>query len=386
VQLRLLDLLVCPIAKTPLELVVWESSVVKLAAEDVQRAEWLGLDSELFAEEIVTGVLLNRARKIVYPIYQGIPRMLIFPTGVARNFARQYAERLARELPGFALPHAPSQLGEDTVLRTFSQEWIGHDWSGLSYWGLEPEMLYRSMDFLLDLSSQRLRHKLILEVGIGIGGIADYVSRSQMSEVVGIDLSYAVDPAFKHFGGNRFLHIVQASIFAPPFREACFDFVYSQGVLHHTFSTKAAFEHICRLPKHGGRLYVWVYSPFDEQRTLKRRLLMYLETFLRPLCWRLPDTLQTLVLVPLLPLYLLHQRLRVQHRGDDYVPYGWREALHAARDRFSPRYAHRHTEEEVCDWFYEASYTDLVCLSKRPHPPEVPLSLVYATAVDGMRA
>jgi hypothetical protein len=92
------------------------------------------------------------------------------------------------------------------------------------------------------------------------------------------------------------------------------------------------------------------------------------------------------VLLPLLPLYLLHQRLRVQHRGDDYVPYGWREALHAARDRFTPRYVHRHTEEEVCNWLYEAGYTDLVCLSKRPHPPKVPLSLVYATAVDGMRA
>jgi uncharacterized protein YbaR (Trm112 family)/SAM-dependent methyltransferase len=385
-QLRLLDLLVCPIDKTPLELVAWESLGVKLAAEDVQRAERLGLDPVLFAKEIVTGVLLNRTRKIAYPIYQGIPRMLVFPTGVARNFAHQYAEQLARELPGFALPHAPSQLGEDTVLHTFSQEWIGHDWSGLSYWGLKPEILYHSMDFLLNLSSQRLRHKLILEVGIGIGGIADYVSRSQMGEVVGIDLSYAVDPAYKHFGGNRFLHIVQASIFAPPFREACFDFVYSQGVLHHTFSTKAAFGHICRLPKHGGRLYIWVYSPFDEQRTLKRRFLMRLEACLRPLCWRLPDTLQTLVLLPLLPLYLLHQRLRVQHRGDDYVPYGWREALHAARDRFTPRYVHRHTEEEVRNWFYEAGYTDLIGLSKRLPPPEVPLPLAYATAVDGMRA
>lgn len=385
-RLRLLDLLVCPIDKTPLELVEWESSVVHLDPEDVRQAKRLGIDPECLAKEIHAGVLVNRAKKVVYPIFEGVPRLLVFETGVARAFAGRYGARLAAELPDCTLPQAKAQFGEDTVLRTFSKEWTAHDWHGESYWGLKPSVLYHSMDFLLDTASQRLRHKLILEVGIGIGGIADYVSRSQTSEVVGIDLSHAVEPAFKHFGRNKLLHIVQASIFAPPFRDASFDFVYSQGVLHHTFSTQLAFDQICRLPKSGGRLYTWVYSPFDEQRTWKRRLLMQLERLLRPLCWRLPTSLQTLMLLPLLPLYRMHQGLRVHHMGEGYTPYGWREALHAARDRFTPRYVHRHSEEELCRWFRDAGYTDLVRLSTRPPAPHVPPSLAFGAAVDGLRA
>jgi len=148
--------------------------------------------------------------------------------------------------------------------------------------------MYKYMDFTLNIDRRPVRDKMVLEMGIGIGGIADHVSRRGECELVGVDLSYAVDAARKYFGGNRFLHVVQASVFAPPFREGAFDFVYSQGVIHHTFSTKASFDRLCRLPKIGGRLYVWVYNPEDERRNWVRRSLMLLESVIRPICWRLP--------------------------------------------------------------------------------------------------
>ncbi len=70
---------------------------------------------------------------------------------------------------------------------------------------------------------------------------------------MGIDLSCAVDAANKHFRKNSFFHIVQASAFAPPFPKGSFDLVYSQGVIHHTFSTRTAFEALAGLPRRGGR-------------------------------------------------------------------------------------------------------------------------------------
>lgn len=384
-KLRLLNLLVCPIDKSRLDLVEWEASSVKLSAEEINRAERLGLDPALFSKEIVTGVLLNQARKIFYPIHHGVPRMLVFPTSVAREFLKKHAERIACELPGFTVPHERAMPGEETVLRTFSSEWVNYDWDGQSYWGFKTEIMYKSMNFLLDLDRKPVKDKLVLDVGIGIGGIADNMAHSEECELVGIDLSYAVDPAYNHFGRNAFLHIVQASALAPPFPENTFNLVYSLGVIHHTFSTKAAFDQICRLPKVGGNLYIWVYSPYDEQRTLVRRVLMLMETIIRPVCWRLPERLQTVALLPTLPLYLIHQNLHVKRVGSGYIKYGWREAMHAARDRFTPRYVHRHTEEEVCIWFREAGYTELQCVSKRERPDFVPISLVLATAVDGVR-
>lgn len=385
-KLRALDFLVCPIDRKQLELVEWEASPSNLSTEEIGRVERLGLDPTLFSKEIVTGVLLNRTRKIFYPIYKGVPRLLTFSTGVADSFSKRYAERIGRELPDFIMPHEEATPGEETVLRTFSSEWVNYDWDERSYWNLSACEIYDCMHFLLDLSRRPVKDKLVLEVGIGIGGIADYMARKEDCELVGIDLGYAVDPAYTHFGKNVFLHIVQASVFAPPFRESTFDLAYSQGVIHHTFSTKTAFDRLCKLPKPGGRLYIWVYNPASEQRTLIRRLIMLLERVIRPWCWRLPERFQTVALLPIIPLYLIHQNLYARRHGTSYIKYGWREALHAARDRFTPRFAHRHTEAEVCGWFRDAGYVQLQCASKRECQDFPGISiLANETAVDGVR-
>ena len=161
--------------------------------------------------------------------------------------------------------------------------------------------------------------------------------------------------------------------------------VYSQGVIMHTYSTKTAFIRLARLPRVGGRLYIWVYSYYEE-RTFEGRMLMKIEKLIQPLVWRLPDRLQTAALLPIIPLYLIHQNVMIGRRGATVIKYGWREAIHAARDHFTPRFAHRHTEEEVCGWFRDAGSTQLQCVSKREHPKFIPISLVAATAVDGTRS
>src|SRR5581483_7017866 len=160
----------------------------------------------------------------------------------------------------------------------------------------------------------------------------------------------------------------------------------SQGVIHHTFSTRTAFDKLSKLPRIGGRLYIWVYSPEDERRNLIRRGLMLLETLIRPICWRLPERLQTAALLPLVPLYMLHQNTVGRHAQAGAVRYGFNEALHAARDRFTPRYVHRHSNEEVCQWFCEAGYSDLQCVSQRAKPDFVPISFTACTGVEGVRA
>jgi len=382
---RLLQLLVCPVDRTPLDLIEWESGPSEISAEEIQKARRLGIEPAELSREIVTGVLVNRRQKIVYPIYRGIPRLLVFETGVSREFWRQYGGRIGRELPGFRAPSEGAMPGEEDVLRSFSTEWTNYGWDGRSYWGLTPEALHRSMDFLLDLGRTPVRGQRVLEVGIGIGSTADYVTRSNDCEMVGIDLSYAVDAAYKPFARNSLLHIVQASAFRVPFPDKAFDFVYSFGVLHHTFSTREAFRSISCLPRAGGRLFVWVYSPFDETRTMERRMLMRLENALRPIYWRLPTKLQTLALLPFLPLYRIHQALVRKKRGPEYVHYGWREAMHAARDRFTHRFAHRHDEEEVSGWFAEAGYGDLRFVTPRSAPDFVPTSFVACTGVEGTR-
>jgi SAM-dependent methyltransferase len=194
-----------------------------------------------------------------------------------------------------------------------------------------------------------------------------------------------VDPANRHFGMNPFFHLVQASAFAPPFRASTFDLVFSHGVIHHTSSPKAAFERIARLPRPGGRLYVWVRSPVGERSSLGRRFAMGLEKALRPVCSRLPENLKTAVLLPVVGAYLVHQNLLTE-RTNGAARYRWREAVHAARDRFTAPFAHRFTEEEVLAWFQDAGYTALRRASQRRNVPScVPENFLAHTAIDGMR-
>ncbi|HYC33204.1 MAG TPA: methyltransferase domain-containing protein [Gemmatimonadales bacterium] len=382
---RVAQLLVCPLDRTPLELVAWEVERVPLAPADRAKAEALGIAPETLETDVRSGVLVNRGRRVAYPIYRGVPRMLTFPTGVAGEFTRELGERLRRELPGVSLPAERPMPGEEDVLRTFSREWLDYEWDGRSYWNMTPEHTYRCMDFMLDLADRPARGGRVLEVGIGVGGIADHVARSQECELVGVDLSYAVDAARRHFGRNPFLHVVQASAFALPFADASFDLVYSHGVLHHTFDTRTAVERVSRLPRRGGRLYVWVYSREDEERTPVRRTLMLMERVLRPVLWRLPTGVQTAALLPIVPLYLLNQNLLGGSRQPGNVRYGVNEALHAARDRFTPRYVHRHGNDEVGGWFRLLGYEDVRYVTDRVLPPYLPPSFAHCTGVDGVR-
>src|SRR5262245_14411515 len=125
---RLLYFLACPIDQGALELVVWDAEERVLTPEDAARARAMGIAAAELTREIRTGVLVNRRLGIYYPIHEGVPRLLTFPTGVAASFARTHAARLAAELPGVRAPAERAMPGEQDVLRTFSSEWVNYDW------------------------------------------------------------------------------------------------------------------------------------------------------------------------------------------------------------------------------------------------------------------
>jgi SAM-dependent methyltransferase/uncharacterized protein YbaR (Trm112 family) len=383
-KLRLVSLLRCPLSGDPLKLVSWESFQRPLDEATRARAKELGIDPASISSEIQSGVLLSPSRKIAYPIVDGVPRLITFRAGVVATFDERSGARLKKEHPDYALPNAEPMEGEEDVLRTFSSEWVNYDWDGKAYWNLSADRWFKSMDYVLDLKPAGLKNRLVLEVGTGIGGVADHVSRSQECEVIGMDLGYAVDVANRHFGSNPFLHIVQASAFRLPYAPATFDFVYSFGVLHHTFSTRTAFDSVGALIKPNGRFFLWVYSPENESRSLLRRTLMQIENVARPVITRLPETAQAVALAPAIPVYMGWQALQVL-RGNADVRYGVREALHAARDRLTPKFAHRHTEDEVVTWFREQRFGGIRRGSEREKPSWLPVGFLANTAVDGVR-
>lgn len=382
---RALHHLCCPVDRGDLELHAWDSRDSELESQDRERAAALGIEPESLRREVVTGILVNPRQRIYYPILNGVPRLLAFRTTLHDDFAKKYRMQVDNAVPGCTPPNQEAATGEGDVLRSFSAEWRDYGWEETAYWNLAPNAWFRCMEYILDTERFPLNGQLVLEAGIGNGGTADHLARNCGCEVVGFDLGQSVDVAARNFGANPFLHIVQASVFAPPFRAEVFDFVYSFGVLHHTYSTRAALAGIAPLTKEDGRLFVWVYSSHDETRTLQRRLLMRLEKVVRPIVCRLREPWQTAVLAPILPLYMVNQVMRRLRDSDDQVLYGVREALHAARDRFTPRYIHRHTDSEMKDWFEEEGYAELVVASERERPEYVPEAFTACTGIAGRR-
>jgi ubiquinone/menaquinone biosynthesis C-methylase UbiE/uncharacterized protein YbaR (Trm112 family) len=382
-KLRTLDFVNCPIHKEQLKLIVWEEKRNSLDASALERMNRLNLDPELFLCEVITGALLNEREKIYYPIIYGIPRLLTYNCDIFEKFKDKYSEKISADLKDYSLPNLRPPKGEETVIRSFSQEWIDYDWDPNKYWKINADLMHHSMHYMLDFDNKSVKDKIVLEVGIGIGGIANRISIEDECELVGVDLGYAVDAAYKNFGSNPFFYIVQASAFALPFKDESFDYTYSQGVLHHSSDPRKCFANVSKTVKKKGFFYVWLYNFKSEKRNVLRKILMITENISRPLIWPLPVRVQNIVLFPIALFYVIHQNIMVSDKKQ--IKYKYREALHAARDRFTPRYAFRYPEEEVLNWFSEEGFDNLYPSSKRNFPEYVLPEFYLATTVIGQK-
>lgn len=106
----------------------------------------------------------------------------------------------------------------------------------------------------------RHRGELMLEVGCGMGTDLLEFARGG-ARIVGLDLT----PRHLDLARKRFEFFGQPARFTRgdaehlPFRDGTFDFVFSNGVLHHTPDTGHALREVHRVLKPGGKCVVILY-------------------------------------------------------------------------------------------------------------------------------
>lgn len=118
--------------------------------------------------------------------------------------------------------------------------------------------------------------KKILEVGCGTGQIINYFSIGTNNETVGLDatlesLKIASDFAIKNEIKN--VQFLNADIFEDVLKDDYFDFIWSNGVLHHTKNPYEAFKIILKSLKSKGYILVGLYNKFGRTNTIIRRHL-----------------------------------------------------------------------------------------------------------------
>lgn len=117
-----------------------------------------------------------------------------------------------------------------------------------------------------------LKGKWVLDVGCGAGRFLDVASQSG-AEIVGVDISNAVDAAKANLEGRENVHLVQASIYELPFRAGAFDACYCIGVIQHTPDPKASLQSLPKVLKENGRLAVTIYER-KQWTTLNTKYLL----------------------------------------------------------------------------------------------------------------
>lgn len=207
----------------------------------------------------------------------------------------------------------------------------------------------------IDFSLADLRGRLVLDAGCGMGRYAE-IAAKHGAEVIGFDLSGAVDVAFRNIGFKENVYLVQANIFKLPFVENAFDFIYSFGVLHHTSDCEKAFKQLPYLLKPGKKISIFVYSSYNKgivyssnfwrffTTKLPRRLLYYLSYISVPLyfVYKIPvlgNILKTLFVIPMNP--------------------DWKWRILDTFDWYSPKYQSKHTHAQVYRWFNEEGLSDI---------------------------
>lgn len=316
---------------------------------------------------IDSGLLSCASCKTWFPVVHGVPILLPYGTAAHAEFAREHDKALASLVPDYQSASGRPVRGEDLVMRSFSVEWLEYDFDGV-IWEMDYDDHERR--FLTELGSyapQKGSSGRFLEIGCGLGITTAMAQRNFGGEAVGVDLSLAAWRAAATHRENRSVHFVQASVFALPFQTETFDTIYTRGVLHHTYSTRKAYRALAPLCQRGGSLYVWVYGPKSINDNLFRRSVYATELVMRFVLNRCPAWISPIALAPFALSYMVFNRLR-QRANPRIQPYNYTRALHAARDRFTPEFAHRHSAQEVCEWFREAGFGELEVVDWRTMP------------------
>ncbi|MGH9325741.1 MAG: methyltransferase domain-containing protein [Terriglobia bacterium] len=340
-QQRLLEILACPECRDALRL---------------EAAERQG-------EEILSGVLRCAGCAGAFPVRGGIPR---FVTG-------------------------------DTYVSTFSFEWKRWQRTQLDTAGRHTSRL--TFTHSTGKQPEDLAGRLVLDAGCGTGRYMDVAARAG-AEIVGVDLSFAIEVARQNLAAFPRCHFVQADLNRLPFRPECFDFVYSIGVLHHTPDTRTAFLSLVKTVQPGGGIAIWVYPryrladafryfPGDTDSILRQDYHFTIPPrFVPILRWsagaldrgietssdaqrffttRLPARWLYEMCHVAIPLYYLYRiplfyPLRLLSKISMDPNPEWR--VLETFDWYSPRYQWKHSFHEVLGWFEEAGLREITPLPR----------------------
>ena len=315
--------------------------------------------------EVLEGILVCDCGRW-YPIIDGIPRLL--PDSLKADYLldNNFWEKHRSKIPKII----GLTDGKDASinLKRRTSDSFGFEWATFSEIVKEYETNFLS--YISPIEASFFKDKLVLDAGCGAGRHAYYATKFG-AEVVAMDLSKAVEAAYKNTRQFSKVHVVQADIYSLPFREG-FDYIFCIGVLHHLPAPQQAFEKLVGLLKPKSLISIWIYGRKHNF------LAIHIYEPIRKFTTRIPH--KALYYLCYLPaaimgvfniLYKAFNSFSLTKHFAGLIPFKYyshfpfRTKLNDSFDVFSAPSAKYYTEQQIRDWFEAAGLKDIKVLYRK---------------------
>ena len=227
------------------------------------------------------------------------------------------------------------------------------------------------LGWLQPVTPEFFKGKVVLEGGCGKGRHTLLAGKWGAQDVIGVDLSDAVESAFAATRGSANLHIIQADLCQLPLKQV-FDYAFSIGVIHHLAEPELGFRSLASKIKPGGNFSVWVYGAENNH---------WITRFINPIRTSFTSTMNRrgllhLSKVPTALIYaatkLIYGPLNRSRSGaaiashlfyNDYLNsisrFGWREQHTIVFDHLVAPTAHYISRDEFQQWWQRIGARDV---------------------------
>ncbi|MBI4930959.1 MAG: methyltransferase domain-containing protein [Bacteroidetes bacterium] len=334
----LLDVIRCPLTREKLSLSV------------ISRKKKLFLGNE---EDIIWEGILLGGDGSMYPIINGIPRMLI-------EACVDYEFFLKTHLPDYTARKikllSQHWLLLDNVIRnnshnkkSFSKEWGLFKYNSDKTWNLDSENMLQQFLDETNETKESIKNKFIFDAGCGNGQLNISLAEAGVRSIA-MDISDSIVRAF-NYNTNPNVSFIQGDVFHPPVEAGRFDVVYCSGVLVATHDPKLGFSCIESCVKTGGKLSVWMYHP-------RKNFIHNMFNLVRKFSSLLPFRFQYyLYSATLLPLSYLIKKIKGTKQNA-------REMMIEILDWFSPKYRWEFEPAVLLKWYEKKKYENILITTR----------------------